>query len=152
TVFARIAYIYNGERHSRPPRPENQRDDREADSRRGPNPLRGEPSCRSRPRISSPSRAFSPPAISGAEIAGTATFHLIVPRSRALMGVWLTTPRRETVVEIAIEEQIAELGRMTVTQLRQKYADVFGEETRSNNKQFLYRRIAWRIQALAEGG
>jgi hypothetical protein len=55
-------------------------------------------------------------------------------------------------VEIAIEEQIAELGRMTVTQLRQKYAEVFSEETRSNNKQFLYRRIAWRIQALAEGG
>jgi hypothetical protein len=44
-------------------------------------------------------------------------------------------------VEIAIEQQIAELGRMTVTQLRQKYAEVFGEESRSNNKQFLYRRI-----------
>ena len=55
-------------------------------------------------------------------------------------------------MEIAIEEQIAELGRMTVTQLRQKYLEVFGEETRSNNKQFLYRRVAWRIQALAEGG
>ncbi len=67
------------------------------------------------------------------------------------MGVWLTTPRRETRLEIAIEETIAELGRMTVTQLRQKYAEVFGEETRSNNKQFLYRRIAWRIQALSEG-
>jgi hypothetical protein len=91
-------YIYCGERHSRPPRPGNQRDDREADSRRGPNPQRGEPSCRSRPRISSPSRAFSPPAISGAETAGAVTFHLIVPRSRALMGVWLTTPRRETAV------------------------------------------------------
>ena len=32
----------------------------------------------------------------------------------------------------AIEDQIAELGRLTVTQLRQKYAEVFGEETRSN--------------------
>jgi hypothetical protein len=41
---------------------------------------------------------------------------------------------------------------MTVTQLRLKYAEVFGEETRSNNKQFLYRRVAWRIQALTEGG
>ena len=68
------------------------------------------------------------------------------------MVVWLTTPRRETTVGNAIEDQIAELGRLTVTQLRQKYAEVFGEETRSNNKQFLYRRIAWRIQALAEGG
>jgi hypothetical protein len=28
----------------------------------------------------------------------------------------------------------------------------FGEESRSNHKQFLFRRIAWRIQALAEGG
>ncbi len=66
------------------------------------------------------------------------------------MGVGLTTPRRETRLEIEIKDQIAELGRMTVTQLRQKYAEVFGEETRSNNKQFLYRRIAWRIQALAK--
>ena len=29
---------------------------------------------------------------------------------------------------------------------------MFGEESRSNHKQFLFRRIAWRIQALAEGG
>ena len=65
TVFARLAYIYCGERHSRSQRPENQRDDRKADFRCGPNPQRGEPSCRSRPRISSPSHAFSPPAISG---------------------------------------------------------------------------------------
>jgi Protein of unknown function (DUF2924) len=43
--------------------------------------------------------------------------------------------------------QIAELGRMTVTQLRQKYMEVFGEETRSNNRQFPYRRVAWRITA-----
>ena len=41
---------------------------------------------------------------------------------------------------------------MTVGQLRQKYIEVFGEESRSNHKQFLFRRIAWRIQALAEGG
>jgi hypothetical protein len=95
-------------------------------------------------------RAFSPPVISGAETGGAAIFHLIVPRSRALMVVWLTTPRRETAVEIAIEDQIAELGRMTVTQLRQKYAEVFGEETRSNKKQFLYRRIAWRIQVCVD--
>jgi hypothetical protein len=59
-------------------------------------------------------------------------------------------------VQIAIKDdiaqQIAELGQMTVPQLRKKYAEVFGEESRSNNRQFLYRRIAWRIQALAEGG
>jgi uncharacterized membrane protein (UPF0127 family) len=64
------------------------------------------------------------------------------------MDVWLTTPGRETAVEVAIEQQIAELGRMTVTQLRQKYAQVFGEETRSNNKQFLYRRISDSLKLL----
>jgi hypothetical protein len=55
-------------------------------------------------------------------------------------------------VEIAIEQQIEELSRMTTSQLLQKYAQVFGEESRSYHKQFLYRRIAWRMQALAEGG
>jgi hypothetical protein len=55
-------------------------------------------------------------------------------------------------VDVTIEEQIAELGRMNVPQLRKKYAEVFGEESRSTNRQFLFRRISWRIQALAEGG
>lgn len=64
----------------------------------------------------------------------------------------LTPPRRENHVEKTIEQQIAELSRMTVGQLKEKYIEVFGEETRSNNRQFLFRRIAWRIQALAEGG
>jgi hypothetical protein len=52
----------------------------------------------------------------------------------------------------AMRNEIDELSRMTVSQLRQKYQQVFGEESRSNHKQFLFRRIAWRIQALAEGG
>ena len=41
---------------------------------------------------------------------------------------------------------------MTVSQLRQRYIEVFGEASRSNHKQFLFRKVAWRIQALAEGG
>ena len=49
-------------------------------------------------------------------------------------------------------QQIEELRFMTVNQLREKYREVFGEESRSNHKQFLFRRVAWRIQALAEGG
>ncbi len=55
-------------------------------------------------------------------------------------------------MESTMQKEIDELSRMTVSQLRQKYLEVFGEETRSNNRQFLFRRIAWRIQALAEGG
>ena len=62
--------------------------------------------------------------------------------------------RKEKRVETAMQMQkeIDALSRMTVGQLRQKYMEVFGEESRSNHKQFLFRRIAWRIQALAEGG
>ena len=41
---------------------------------------------------------------------------------------------------------------MTVGQLKDRYREVFGEDTRSNHKQFLFRRIAWRVQANAEGG
>ena len=51
-----------------------------------------------------------------------------------------------------MQKQIEELGRMTVSQLRQKHLEVFGEESRSSHRQFLFRMIAWRIQALAEGG
>ncbi|MDR3717444.1 MAG: DUF2924 domain-containing protein [Bryobacteraceae bacterium] len=68
------------------------------------------------------------------------------------MVVRLTPPRRENNLEIAASQQIEELTRMTVRELRQKYIEVFGEASRSNHKQFLFRRIAWRIQALAEGG
>ncbi len=51
-----------------------------------------------------------------------------------------------------ISEQIEALKHMTVRQLRERYQKVFGQESRSNHKQFLFRRIAWRLQAQAEGG
>jgi Protein of unknown function (DUF2924) len=50
---------------------------------------------------------------------------------------------------IAAMEQ---LRGLTVAALRTKYREVFGEESKSSNKQFLFRRIAWRMQANAEGG
>ena len=36
-------------------------------------------------------------------------------------------------------------------ELREKYLEVFGEETRSYHKAFLRRRIVWRLQAGQEG-
>jgi hypothetical protein len=51
-----------------------------------------------------------------------------------------------------IGKEIAALKRMTVAELRGKYAQVFGEGTRSRHKEFLWKRIAWRLQANAEGG
>jgi hypothetical protein len=50
-----------------------------------------------------------------------------------------------------VKKDIAGLERMTVGQLRERYAKVFGEPARSGNRQWLLRRVAWRIQALAEG-
>ena len=46
--------------------------------------------------------------------------------------------------------EIEELRQMKVGALRTKYRALFGEESRSSNKQFLFHRIAWRLQANAE--
>jgi hypothetical protein len=51
-----------------------------------------------------------------------------------------------------VQQTLAALGRMTPAELRAKYLEVFGEPSRSGNKDFLFKRIAWRIQSLAEGG
>jgi len=50
-----------------------------------------------------------------------------------------------------IPVQLAAMEKMTATQLRGKHFELFGEESRSGNRQWLYRRCAWRLQALAEG-
>ena len=54
-------------------------------------------------------------------------------------------------MEIHVGKEIAALQRMTPKQLRQRYAEVFGEATTTGNRTWLVRRIAWRLQALAEG-
>jgi hypothetical protein len=51
----------------------------------------------------------------------------------------------------SILSEINDLRHKTVAQLQIRYLEVFGEPSRSNHKQFLIRRIAWRLQALAEG-
>jgi len=50
-----------------------------------------------------------------------------------------------------VGKDIAALKNMTVAELRTRYAGAFGEETRSRHKEFLVKRIAWRMQSLAEG-
>jgi hypothetical protein len=51
-----------------------------------------------------------------------------------------------------IGQQLRELQGLTTPQLRGRYAEVFGEHTPANNRAWLIKRIAWRLQALAEGG
>ena len=55
-------------------------------------------------------------------------------------------------MNLNIGKEVAAAKRMTVAELRRKYAEVFGEETRSRHKDYLVRCIAWRMQASAEGG
>jgi hypothetical protein len=51
-----------------------------------------------------------------------------------------------------IGKEITALKRMTVPELRRKYAQVFGEDTTSRHKEYLIRRIVWRLQVNQEGG
>jgi Protein of unknown function (DUF2924) len=54
-------------------------------------------------------------------------------------------------VQLNILNEVAALQRLTVGQLRQRFAELFGEATPASNRTWLVKRIAWRIQALAEG-
>ena len=54
-------------------------------------------------------------------------------------------------MSLNVGKEIAVLQRMTVKELLGRFAEVFGEETRGRNKPWLVKRIAWRLQAQAEG-
>lgn len=55
-------------------------------------------------------------------------------------------------MDLELRQQITELETMTVGQMKDKYLQLFQEDTRSRNRQWLYRRLAWRLQAMKEGG
>ena len=54
-------------------------------------------------------------------------------------------------MELNIVHEVATLQRLTIGQLRQRFAELFGEATPASNRTWLVKRIAWRMQALAEG-
>ena len=51
-----------------------------------------------------------------------------------------------------IESKITSLQQMSVNELRERFIHVIGETTRSRNRTWLIRRIAWRLQAIEEDG
>lgn len=51
-----------------------------------------------------------------------------------------------------ITTEIAQLEVMTINKVIEKFESLFGEKCRSRNRRYLIRRIAWRLQANAEGG
>ena len=54
-------------------------------------------------------------------------------------------------MQINIVNEVAALRRLSVAQLRLRFAELFGETTNASNRTWLTKRILWRMQALAEG-
>ena len=54
-------------------------------------------------------------------------------------------------MQLNIVNELAALERLSVGQLRQRFAELFGEATAASNRTWLIKRIVWRMQALAEG-
>jgi hypothetical protein len=51
-----------------------------------------------------------------------------------------------------MHRQLEDLGKMTTSDLVQRYEDLHGHKCRTRHRAYLIRKIAWRIQANAEGG
>jgi hypothetical protein len=55
-------------------------------------------------------------------------------------------------MDATVLREIETRRRDSIAELRGKYRAQFGEEPRTRNRRSLIRRLAWRMQALAEGG
>lgn len=50
-----------------------------------------------------------------------------------------------------IAAEIDALQRMTTSELAERYEELHGQQSRTRHRTYLIRKVAWRIQALAEG-
>src|SRR3954447_16161945 len=50
-----------------------------------------------------------------------------------------------------VRAEIEALRKLKASALRVRYRELFGEESQSSNQAYLFRRVAWRLQALSEG-
>ena len=51
-----------------------------------------------------------------------------------------------------VSEVTKEIAEMPLGQLKKKYLEVFGEATKSNNKKYLFKQVAHRLQEKKNGG
>jgi len=51
-----------------------------------------------------------------------------------------------------VAAQLQALQGLGTAELRRKYRELFGEDTTSYNREYLFKRIAWRLQEQAYGG
>jgi hypothetical protein len=54
-------------------------------------------------------------------------------------------------MQLNVRKEVATMEGMAVGQLRDRYAEVFGETTNARNKQWMIKKIIWRLQSMAEG-
>jgi hypothetical protein len=54
-------------------------------------------------------------------------------------------------VKLDIEREVVALERKSTGQLCERYAELFGESTRTRHRTYLIRKIVWKLQALVEG-
>ena len=54
-------------------------------------------------------------------------------------------------MELNLEEQLAALNRAEGRELQTRYVELFGERAPTHHRVWLVKRVAWRLQALAEG-
>src|SRR5882724_9743656 len=59
---------------------------------------------------------------------------------------------KETDGQSSLAAQIAELREMPIVELNERYLQSFGAKPRVVYRQYLVRRIAWKLQAIALGG
>ena len=67
------------------------------------------------------------------------------------MELCSTTGERTGAMDKTMIRSIEELAESKIPVLKKRYRELFGEESKSSNKQFLFRRIAFRLQANAGG-
>ncbi|MGE5786843.1 MAG: DUF2924 domain-containing protein [Myxococcales bacterium] len=51
-----------------------------------------------------------------------------------------------------LDRELAAIAKMNTPQLLAKFRELYGEPSRSRNKNHLIRRLSWRVQELREGG
>jgi len=54
-------------------------------------------------------------------------------------------------MQLDVEREVAALQHMPTGQLCERFAELFGEQTRSRHRTYLIRKIAWKLQTGAEG-
>jgi hypothetical protein len=125
---------------------------REEDRQRGP---RGTPGlaivCRNVIQIRRPLLSRAPLAAAAKSTPEIAFCRLISWRHRSVHGAVFNNRRKDGAMDRTMIRSIEELAESKIPALKKRYRELFGEESKSSNKQFLFRRIAFRLQANAGG-